>query len=123
MLYNMKSHDGKPPMLVVKPEDRNVLTIFQTASKDLQLMQTSWATQLNPVIASPLSTPLILKSVKLINGTTTINHRLGKGLTGWMIVRQRGPASIYDTQDTNQQATLTLQLVSSAAVTVDILVF
>lgn len=100
-----------------------MLPIFQTSSKELNLLQTNWASQLNPMLSNPASQSILLKNVPLINGLTVINHRLGRVLQGWKIVRQRAAASIYDTQDSNQNPELTLFLNSSAAVTVDLEVF
>lgn len=99
------------------------LPIFHSEDRNFQMMQTQWASQLNPVIAKPQVQSSILKNVTLTSGTNTINHLLGRPLQGWKIVRQRGPASIYDLQDTNQMPNLTLVLNSSAGVVVDIEVF
>ena len=100
-----------------------MLTQFQTKIPELSLMSNSWATQLNPVLAQPMSKGTILKNVTLISGTTTINHTLQRPLIGWQIIRQRASASVYDTQDSNQHPDLTLTLVSSALVVVDLFVF
>jgi hypothetical protein len=82
-----------------------------------------WAAQLNPLLNSPQNNSLILEKVPLINGTTIINHLLGKVLTGWKVIRQRSAASIYDNQDSNQSPQLTLVLISDASVVVDLEVF
>jgi len=87
------------------------------------LMQTAWATQLNPVIANPLAQGRLIQNVSLVSGANVINHQLGRKLQGWILTRQRSAASIYDTQDSNTMPALTLQLTSSAAVTVDLFVF
>jgi hypothetical protein len=71
----------------------------------------------------PLTNGTILSSIALTTGNNTVNHKLGKKLTGWFIVRQRSSATIYDNQDSNKAPTQTLILVSSADVTVDIYVF
>ena len=84
---------------------------------------TTWATQLDPVINSPTATPVLLPNVSLASGTNTINHRLGRKLVGWQISRIRASATVYDTQDSNPIPDLTLQLVASAAVVVDLLVW
>ncbi len=89
----------------------------------LDQMQTKWAAEIDPVLKNPATNPVLLKSVHLVNGTTLVDHRLGKNLTGWMIVRIRAAATIYDTQDTNPHQDRTLRLVSNAAVVVDLLVF
>lgn len=99
------------------------LPIFKTDDKDISLLQTNWAQQLNPVIEFPPNKGTILKSVHLVTGANIINHKLGRNLQGWYIVRQRSAASVYDTQDNNQMSNLTLYLTSSANVIVDILVF
>lgn len=82
-----------------------------------------WASQLDPMLANPSNNASILKSVSLAAGSNTVNHLLGRPLQGWRIVRQRALASVYDTQDSNPTPALTLSLVSSAAVTVDLEVF
>lgn len=96
---------------------------FQNDDKDLQLLQNKWAGILNPVIANPLNNASVLKNVQLTTGSNVINTLLSRPLQGWFIVRQRGPAAIYDTQDTNQTPKLTLTLVSDASVSVDIAVY
>jgi len=87
------------------------------------IAQDRWASQLDPVLANPLTNVSILKNVALINGTTVVNHLLGRTLQGWFPVRIRAAATIYDKQDSNQMPQLTLVLVSNAAVVVDLAVF
>lgn len=91
---------------------------------DIDMMQNTWAAALNPLLNNPLSKAIILKDVVLTTGSNTINHRLGRKLQGWYIVRMRDTFSqVYDTQDSNQTPQLTLTLNSSANVTADIVVF
>lgn len=91
---------------------------------NLDLLVDSWSKDLDPLLASPIATPTILKSVSLITGqANTINHLLGKVLTGWIIIRSRAQATVWDTQDTNQLPDKTLVLRTSANVTVDLMVF
>lgn len=99
------------------------LPIFQTDSKDLLLIQTNWSSQINPVLSLPINQGIILKSIVLTTGENTINHKLGRPLQGWFLVRQRALASIYDKQDTNTYPQLSLILQSNANVTVDLFVF
>jgi len=87
------------------------------------LLQTNWAQQLNPIIQDPMSNNVILKNVVLTTGLNVINHKLGRNLQGWVLVRQRASASIFDAQDSNPNTALTLYLNSNANVTVDIMVF
>lgn len=99
------------------------LTIFQDPNKNFMLQQNSWARVLNPILIKPQNSSSILQSVSLVTGANVINHKLGQPLQGWNIVRQRAAASIYDEQDSNPRPNLTLVLVSSADVSVDIEVF
>ena len=89
----------------------------------LDMMQTAWAQQLNPIIANPTIDNLILKNISLVAGVNVINHKLSRTLQGWKPVRVRGPSIIYDQQDSNQNPQLTLVLVASAPVVIDLEVF
>lgn len=86
-------------------------------------METKWASIINPFISNPSLSSSIINNVSLKNGTTVINHLLGRKLQGWRLCRVRGPATIYDNQDKNQTPELTLVLISNAVVDVDIEVF
>ena len=99
------------------------LPLQQTKDLPLSLLQTAWKAILDPIVSSPSNNVNLIKNVSLINGVTTINHKLGQKLTGYRIVRQRAAASIYDNQDNNTLPDKTLILVSNAAVVVDIEVF
>lgn len=99
------------------------LPVFQSDSRELSMLQTAWATQLNPVITNPLMAGRVIKSVTLASGTNVVSHGLQRPLQGWFIVRQRAPGTAYDTQDANQTPALTLNLVASAAMSVDLYVF
>ena len=96
---------------------------FPSDDRTLQMLQTRWKSILEPLLANPANNSSILKSVVLASGANTINHLLGRKLQGWKVVRQRSAATVYDTQDSNQTPELTLKLVASANVTVDIEVF
>jgi len=86
-------------------------------------MQNQWASILNPVIGNSIVNGLLLTGIPLKAGTTNVNHTLGRTLVGWIIVGSDGASEIYDKQAKNQTPNLTLQLVSSAAVTVSLWVF
>lgn len=90
---------------------------------DLPKMQTTWAQQLDPIISNPTVNNLVLKNVSLVTGVNVINHLLGRTLQGWSTSRIRAAATLYDQQDTNQTPTLTLVLVASAPVVIDLVVF
>lgn len=87
------------------------------------LLQTAWASQIDPVLRNPLTQGNLLKNVTLASGANVVDHKLGRKLQGWVLTRQRAAASVFDTQDLNPTPALTLTLTSSAAVVVDLLVF
>lgn len=96
---------------------------FQSDNRVLQMLQTRWASIIDPVISNPANNSLILKNVQLVSGTNIVNTLLGRKLQGWSIVRLRGAATIYDEQDTNSTPNLTLILVSNANVSCDLELF
>jgi hypothetical protein len=100
-----------------------LLPQFQNDDKDFQLMQSKWSSILNPIVSNPANTSVLLKNVKLSIGANNIPHMLGRVLQGWIIVRKRSAANIYDNQDNQQLPQYMLALVSDAAVTVDLEVF
>lgn len=99
------------------------LTKFQTAIRELMLLQTDWISKINPFIGNPANNSSILKDVVLSTGSNTVNHLLGRTLQGWSIIRRNGVATVYDTQASNPLPELTLVLVASAPITVSIEVF
>lgn len=96
---------------------------FVSDDQALMLLQTQWASKLDPLLAIGLLNGIQLKSVQLASGTNVINHKLGRKLQGYLITRLRSSATIFDTQDANSTPQLTLQLTSSASALVDIYVF
>lgn len=87
---------------------------------DLPKMQTTWAQQLNPVIANALVQGQQLNNIQLINGVTVVNHKLGRKMQGWIVVDMDAASIIYRSQPFN---TLTLTLTSNAAVSISLWVF
>lgn len=101
----------------------NKLPIYKNDDKDFQLMQTNWASSINPVIANPVNNGILLRNVSLTTGHNVINTTLGRKLQGWVVCRLRASSNIYDTQDSNPIPNLTLWLESSANTTVDLYIF
>lgn len=101
------------------------LVQFQSDDRNFQMMQNSWAADLNPLLQNPLNNTLILKNISLLaaSNPNVVNHKLGRTLQGWFVVRQRASASVYDSQDSNQTPQLTLNLKTDNNVVVDIAVF
>jgi hypothetical protein len=86
----------------------------------IDLMQTKWAAQLNPLLSNLLTQGSLLINVQLINGVTVVNHLLGRKMMGWMIADQDAAASIYRSAPLNDQ---TLTLTSNAATIARLWVF
>lgn len=93
---------------------------FQTDNKQLSLLQSQWATEIDPVITNPSNQAILLKNINLNNGVTVVNHKLGRLPQGWRIVDITGAATIYRSAAFNN---LTLTLTSNAAVTIALEVF
>lgn len=91
----------------------------------LPLPQTTntWASIIEPAINAQIIDGQLLTGIRLANGTTTINHGLGRKLVGWMIVGIDVAATVYDAQATNQMPQLTLVLLSNASALTNIWVF
>lgn len=100
-----------------------ILPKFNTPDRIFSMLQTAWASKIDPVLQNPLINGRILKQVQLQTGTNQVNHGLQRALQGWFMVRQRSAGNVYDNQDNNTMPTLTLELVSDAVINVDIYVF
>lgn len=98
----------------------SALPRYITNIKELSLMQSTWAAQLNPVLANAFTNGLLLQPTALINGVTVIDHLLSRKMQGWVLVDQDAAASIYRSAPLNSQ---TLTLTSDAPVTVTLWVF
>jgi hypothetical protein len=96
------------------------LPIFKSDSVPLQLMQSNWSSQLNPIIVNPGLQISLLKDINLVTGNNVINHKLQRNQQGWYVVDITGVADIYRNAPLNN---LTLTLNSSANVTVSLMVF
>lgn len=98
------------------------LPLFKSQDQSLTLLQTGWSSQLNPVIANPIVSGVQQKGIKLVTGTNSVNTKLGRNLQGYIITAMYDNFSqIYTTTSLNPS--LTLNLVASADVTVDIYCF
>jgi len=100
---------------------------FQKLNTDdavVNRLQDNLSQALDPITSNPLLDRRVLTVQSLVTGSTNyVAHGLGRPLQGWSIVRQRGSASVYDAQDSNPNPSLTLALVTSGNVVVDIEVF
>ncbi len=100
------------------------LPTYHTDDVSFQLMQSQWASQLNPLLASPLSNGVYLRAVALLTGDNAVMHRLGRKPQGWLVIRQYNAyAGLFDKQADNQMPQSTLVLNASGPTTVDLYVF
>ena len=98
-------------------EAQNILRVVNT-------LQSNIDSAITPILNKTQLDSTILTNVSLKTGqVNVISHLLNRNLTGWKLVRQRGQASIWDSQDSNTSPGLTLLLNTSANVVVDIEVF
>lgn len=105
--------EGASPFLL------NLFRKIRTTDRELDQVQTNVAQVLVPISRIEFMDGTILKNVVLTTGTNRIPHNLKRELNGWWLTRQYGAAAVYETSSSN----LTLDLNSSADVTVDIQVF
>ena len=93
----------------------------QLSSKlEWEMAQNKWAGVLNPIIANPITNPTILKNISLVAGVNVINHGLQKTQQGWFISDINAAATVFRSQPFNDK---TITLTSSAAVTINLVVF
>lgn len=87
-------------------------------------IQSNIEDSLSSLIAKTQNDSAIIINQRLVAGqNNVINHTLSRNLVGWKLVRVRGQANVWDTQDDNPATNLTLWLRTSANVTVDLEVF
>lgn len=83
------------------------LPFFKDDNQQFMLLQTRWASQLNPILAIPFLSGRAVNNVALIVGSTTINHGLQRMQQGWVITDRNRGGDIYRALPFNQ-TTLTL---------------
>lgn len=85
-----------------------------------QLWQSQWASELNALLAKPLSQGSLIGPFTLSVGNNVLNTRLGRSLQGWVVARVLGaPTALYEVSSD----TSTLTLNSSAIATISLIVF
>jgi hypothetical protein len=100
-----------------------VIPFVQTTDRNINQLQTNIISALQPLLLGGILDGTVLTNVSLVSGSNAVPHGLNRKLQGWIIVRQRAAATVYDTQDNNPNPTSTLLLTSSAGVVVDLYVF
>lgn len=95
----------------------------QDDSRTSNQFQSNISNALTLLSRNPVVGGILLTQVQLSAGDNTVSHKLGRQLQGWLIVRQRAQAQVYDKQDANTNPKATLTLNTSADVTLDLYVF
>lgn len=94
------------------------LPLFNKANdQNFSLMQTSWKSQIDPLIINSITKGNQKSNVSLIIGENVINHLLGRNMIGWFITDITSGAQVYRSQPMNDK---TLVLTSNAIATVNI---
>jgi hypothetical protein len=92
-----------------------MLPFFKTAMRELEMLQTQWASQLNPLLVK-----VLLKGVQLdttlTTGSNVINHRLGRKPVGWIIVDTNAAVAVYRTSWDDLTITLNSSANASASI-------
>jgi hypothetical protein len=98
------------------------LPFIQSEDRVLNQIQTQWRSILNQIIVNRLTQGNFLTGIKLISGTNTINHKLGREISGYLITNMQGSfAQVYSSPSTIPD--LTLMLNASAPTIIDLYVF
>ena len=85
--------------------------------------QENTASVITPFLRSRILDGVLLKNISLNSGSNLVEHKLGRKIEGWIVVRQRADARVWDDQDNNVNVSTTLKLQTSAAVEVDLWIF
>lgn len=91
---------------------------------DLQKVQNNVEAAVNPIISKEIVDGVLLKRVQLSAlEVVYVKHGLGRPPQGWIVVRKRADARIWDVQDANDKPKSTLALTCSHDILVDLWIF
>lgn len=95
-----------------------------TSNYEMQKLQQNIESAIEPIISKDIVDGLLLKNVCLEPGIANeVKHSLGRPVQGWIVVRKRADARIWDVQDFNRNPSKTLTLAASHDVKVDLWIF
>ena len=98
-----------------------ILPSFQSqGDTPFQMLQSKWASIINPVLSLPTNAPSFLKDLSVVSGSNVINHRLGRTPQGWIIIDTNAAITLYRSAAFND---LTLTLTSSGSGVISLMVF
>lgn len=96
---------------------------LQAKDTDLNMVQFNIEQFVKPLVDNVLLNHVLIKDVMLDVGDNVIDHKLGRQLQGYLVVKKSDNSNIYDKQTTNKTQTKTLVLNSSASVLISLIVF
>lgn len=96
------------------------LPYFQTKDQQVNMLETTWKSQLDPILSNPVTQGNILTGITLAVGTNVINHKLSRMQQGWIITDTTAASVIFRNAPLNAT---TLSLHASAITTISLLVF
>lgn len=87
------------------------------------LANPKWAASINPLLANPLVSGLIIDVVHIRVGLNVVNHGLGRPPQGYLVIGNDSPVVVYDSQRNNSRPELTLFLNAATACNIKLYVF
>jgi hypothetical protein len=96
-----------------------LLPLFKDDNQQFMLLQSKWKSLLDPILAIPMLSGLLLPNVSLA-GATIVPHRLSRVQQGWFIIDQNALSQVYRTAPFNNS---TLTLAATNPVVVSLWVF
>ena len=97
-----------------------MLPSYQTGDQTLQLWQTKWAAELNPLFEIPILRGILHEGISLVNGTNVISHKLQRNPKGYILVSTTAAIALYNPLPFNN---LTLTLVCNGDCTASLWIF
>lgn len=95
-----------------------------TADEDLTKVQSNLQEYFRPITTNPTLDGVRVTGVSLSSSSVNaVNHTLGREPLGWILIRKKGAADVWDSQDSNALPTRTLALNCDADVEVDLWIF
>jgi hypothetical protein len=100
-------------------------TVTNPTDLEVQRMEDSLVQTFNSIEKNPLLGNVnVIKSIVLTSGTDTyVDHKLGRAVTGWIIINKNGFGDVKQSSTTNPIVKSSIILQSNATITVDILFF
>ena len=95
-----------------------------TEDQDINKLQAYLEETFEQILKSEIIDGVLLKGIQLDNSkTNSVSHKLDRNILGWLVIRRRAKAQIWDTQDLNTFKSKTLDLQTDTNVNVDLWIF